>query len=435
MNPSPDILSLPQAFEEPAILIDDRFRIVSANQAYQQRYGPTEALRNRRCYEVSHGNNVPCNEAGEDCPLVMARDSGSTQRALHIHHSPAGDEHVDVETRPLSLRDGKPQFYLEIVRQSGLASMEPSTQGMVGRAPAFMEMLDLVHRVAGSDVTALLLGESGSGKEMVAQAIHEESPRSEGNFIPVECSGLTESLFESELFGHEKGAFTGALSDKPGLVEAARAGTLFLDEVGDIPLRLQVKLLRLLETGTYRRVGSTAPQQADFRLICATHRNLQEMVKNGDFRQDLYYRISAFPIRLPALRERSSDIPLLADTLLQRIPTGKNLTLSPEATERLQHYGFPGNVRELRNILERASLMASGDSILPQDLQDLGNGDRAAHENTAEDQAEAEFLTLEELENRYLRKVVAAHSGNRRSLAEKLGISERTLFRKLQRLN
>jgi transcriptional regulator with PAS, ATPase and Fis domain len=257
----------------------------------------------------------------------------------------------------------------------------------------------------------------------------------------VECSGLTESLFESELFGHERGAFTGAHTAKPGLVEAARGGTLFLDEVGDIPPLLQVKLLRLLETRTFRRVGSVEPQQADFRLVCATHRDLKRMVDEGAFRQDLYYRISAFPIPLPSLRERRDDLPVLVDTLLQRIPGGGRLRLSPQAMECLRGYGFPGNIRELRNILERAALLTDDLLIRPEHLPEACRRETASTTGepapAAPDEAAGtadQPLTLEEAEKAYLRRVVAAHHGDRKALARALGVSERTLFRKLQGL-
>jgi DNA-binding NtrC family response regulator len=225
------------------------------------------------------------------------------------------------------------------------------------------------------------------------------------------------------LFGHERGAFTGALARKAGLVEAAAGGTLFLDEVGDITLGLQVKLLRLLETGAFRRVGGTEPLHADFRLIAATHRDLGRLVREERFRSDLYFRIAAFPVTLPPLRARPSDIGLLAESLLTRISEGRPRTLSTEALARLQSYDFPGNIRELRNILERASLLADSDRIgcehLPVDTQA---------------RASVAGPTLEDAERLALVQALKAHAGSRRGLAATLGISERTLYRKLRRL-
>lgn len=233
-----------------------------------------------------------------------------------------------------------------------------------------------------------------------------------------------------ELFGHEKGAFTGAHVRKAGLVAAARGGTLFLDEIGDIPLSLQVKLLRLLETGTYRRVGSAEPEQADFRLICATHQPLKTMMEEGAFRKDLYYRVNTFPIRVPALRERKEDLPLLVEALLRRLGLHSKLSLSEDALECLRSYDFPGNIRELRNILERASLMADGSTILGSHLpEECRCGGQAVPEP---DPRADDVVPLDEIERRYLRRVVARFPGDKRQLANMLGVSERTLYRKIR---
>jgi transcriptional regulator with PAS, ATPase and Fis domain len=278
----------------------------------------------------------------------------------------------------------------------------------------------------------LLQGESGTGKELAARAIHDASLGADGPFVPVECSGLSETLFESELFGHERGAFTGAVARKPGLVEAAHGGTLFLDEVGDIPPGQQVKLLRLLETGTYRPVGSVTAVQAQFRLICATHRDLKAMIRAGAFRQDLYYRISAFPIVLPPLRERPEDLDLLVETLLQRIAGDRRLSLSPEAMGVLRRYAFPGNVRELRNVLEHAVLLADGETIgsehLPRDCACIGLPTVEGPD------ADGGPLPLDLAERRYLMRVAREFRGDRKALAAHLGVSERTLYRKLRAL-
>lgn len=290
-------------------------------------------------------------------------------------------------------------------------------------------MLGLIERVAPSEASVLLLGESGTGKELVAQALHNASKRADKPYVVVDCSGLTESLFESELFGYEKGAFTGASQRKYGLVESARGGTLFLDEIGDIPLNLQVKLLRLLETGTYRRVGGVEPLPADFRLLSATHRDLKTMVKQESFRKDLYYRISTFPIHLPSLAERREDIPLLAATLLARINPIKKLRLHPDTLAKLQSRHYPGNIRELRNILERTSLMADSNIIMPEHLT---MDDPAPDAEEAKRLVAPAIVTLEQAEQQYLKWASSSYHGDRRMLAKMLGISERTLYRKLQ---
>lgn len=310
---------------EPATLIGLDYRILASNSRYRQHYG----IDQRHCYEVSHGYSVPCDQAGESCPLKRCHETGQRQRLLHLHDTPDGKEHVDVEMLPIHNDAGEVSCFLEILHQVQEAQAQPgSGEGLVGRSAAFTRMLELVHRAAPSEISVLLLGESGTGKELVARALHEGSQRARKPFVTVECSGLTESLFESELFGHERGAFTGAVNRKQGLVESARGGTLFLDEIGEIPPQQQVKLLRLIETGVYRAVGSVEPRHADVRLVCATHRNLKKMVEEGRFRQDLYYRIAPFPIPLPALRERIDDLPLLVDVLLQRLNSDQRISIT-----------------------------------------------------------------------------------------------------------
>lgn len=422
-----------EAIPEPAAILSTQYEIVATNTAYRRYYAPTGRVLGRTCYEVSHGYNVPCDQAGEACPLKACRETGQRQRVLHLHNTPQGDEHVDVEMAPLEDNEGHLIGFLEVMHQVKEARAQVGDHdGLVGRAPAFTRMLSLVHRAAPSEITVLLLGESGTGKELVARALHESSPRALAPFVTVECSGLSEGLFESELFGHERGAFTGAVSRKKGLVEAARGGTLFLDEIGEIPLVLQVKLLRLIETGTFRPVGSVESQHADFRLVCATHRNLKEMVQDGRFRQDLYYRISAFPVPLPPLRERTDDLSLLVSVLLQRLPGGQTVRLSDAALARLSNYAFPGNIRELRNVLERGILLADDGVIelshLPDDL--ASEPDHTVVPSASLDAVPV--MALDQLEAVYLASVVRRFNGERRSLAEQLGISERTLYRKLQ---
>lgn len=418
---------------EPAVILDLEYRILAVNPAYQAMYPAVSVHETtpQHCFSVSHGYTAPCDQSGETCPLQAALSSGQTSRALHIHRTPGGDQHVDVETHPLCDARGQITAVLEILRHTQVASPQADAERMVGRSAPFLRMLELIQRGAPSEAAVLLLGETGTGKEMVAQAIHQESHR-QGPFVPVECAGLTESLFESELFGHEKGAFTGATNRKIGLVEAARGGTLFLDEVGDIPLTMQVKLLRLLETGHFRRVGSTVAQAADFRLVCATHRDLKAQVAAGEFRLDLYFRISVFPIHLPALRQRRDDIPLLVEALLSRIKSARGKQLTPMALEVLMSMEFPGNIRELRNIVERSSLLADGCYIEPDHLlMDLD----PANEAHGDCPPAHQIIPLEEIERRYLARVLSHYRGERRDLAQQLGVSERTLYRKLRQID
>ena len=422
-----ELLSYLDSQPEPRIVMDKDYTIIAANKAYRTVYGEARPLVGRHCYEVSHHYTSPCDQAGESCPLKHSTLTGRPQRVLHLHQTPRGEEHVDVQLTPIHNASGEIEYFVEMLHTVREASAHASSRGLVGRSTAFNHMLGLVKRVAQSEATVLLLGESGTGKELVAQAVHDASRRANGPYVTVDCSGVTETLFESELFGYEKGAFTGASQRKPGLVECASGGTLFLDEVGDIPLGLQVKLLRLLETGTYRRVGGVEPLRADFRLISATHRDLKKMVEQESFRKDLYYRISTFPIHLPALSERREDIPLLADTLLARISPERKLNLSPDALTQLEACDFPGNIRELRNMLERASLMTDGDIILPEHL----NPDYTGFQ-LPEPVMPSAIVSLEAAEQHYLQWALAQHGGDRHALAEKLGISERTLYRKLK---
>lgn len=423
-----ELQSFLDALPEPRILLAPNYRILSANAAYLHTFGSPLPIVGRTCYAVSHRYDKPCDQSGESCPLLTSMATRQPGRVLHLHHTPRGEEYVDVELIPIQDGQGKLAYFVETIRFLHETSERPGTLGMEGRSPAFTHMLALINRAAPSMTPVLLLGESGTGKELAALAVHELSLRRSKPFVPVDCSGMTESLFESELFGYEKGAFTGANQRKTGLVEAAVGGTLFLDELGDIPLNLQVKLLRLLESGTFRRVGGVETLRADFRLVAATHRNLEEMIDAGTFRHDLYYRITAFPIRLPALRERREDIPLLAQVMLDRLAPDRPLYLTEAAIEQLMRYNYPGNVRELRNLLERAILLTDGDAI---DGQHLPNGADLARNASALPQTAEEILPLAEVERRYVRQALQQLGGDKQELARRLGISERTLYRKL----
>lgn len=447
MKPLPELIAFLDGLPEPHIVFDLQYRILAANTAYRQQFSPQRSVIGRTCYEVSHNFSVPCDQAGESCPMALSRESGQRERVLHLHHTPHGEEYVNIELAPLPGEDGTPVFFVEKMEPLRVAESRPNVQGLVGRAPAFRQMLELVARVAPSRAAVLLLGESGTGKELVAHALHDASPRAGKSLVAVDCSSLPEALFESELFGHERGAFTGAAGQRGGLVEAASGGTLFLDEVGDIPLPMQVKLLRLLETGTYRRVGSTDLRHADIRVVSATHRDLPAMVAEGRFREDLYYRLCTFPIRLPALRERTEDIALLAAALLERVASPRHLRLSRDALIQLSLLDYPGNVRELRNLLERATLLCDGDTVEGVHIQkavDTGIWARPARHSptplvlqpaaSSSVAAVASGSSLKSLERDTLRALAAAHTGSRAELAAQLGMSERSLYRKLKAL-
>ncbi|RKT50843.1 Fis family sigma54 specific transcriptional regulator [Azonexus fungiphilus] len=416
-----ELVSFLQTLPEPHILCDRDYRIIAANEAYRANWPDRQEVVGRKCYEVSHRYAVPCDQAGEFCPLQRSLRSGQRERVLHLHHTPQGESFENIELSPIRDASGEIVYYIEKLEPLPGARSQAHAQGLIGRSPAFVRMMEMVARVAPSDAAVLLQGESGTGKELVAGAIHRISKRADQPFVAVDCSGLPETLFESELFGHERGAFTGATARKTGLVEAAAGGTLFLDEVGDIPLSIQVKLLRLLETGTYRRVGSPELRKAEIRIVSATHRPLAEMVEAGSFRQDLFYRLNIFPIFLPPLRERGDDVLLLAEALLARVAGGRKLTLSAAAQAWLVGYAYPGNVRELRNLLERACLLCDGDEIQREHLP--------AGENAAFSRSTVKFTEKPAPD---LRTLARSFAGNRKALAAELGLSERTLYRRLK---
>ena len=402
------------------IVLDTDYNILAANPAYQRQFAsPDTSVLGRKCYAVSHHYSVPCDQAGEHCPMRKAQELNGPDRVLHVHHTPRGPEHVDVELRPIFDEGGAIRAYVERLTLVRSASARPSNDGLVGCSPAFNLALSELKRVATTLLPVLLLGESGTGKELFARAVHENSERAEGPFVVVDCSGLTETLFESELFGHEKGAFTGAVARKPGLVDIAQGGTLFLDEIGDVPLAMQVKLLRLIESGTYRRVGSVETLYANFRLVAATHKPLETMMGSGAFRQDLYYRLSTFPIQLPPLRDRVEDIGLLANSFLQR--GERRLVIDIEALASLERYGWPGNIRELRNALDRASLFADDGVIRNSHLPPAITAPAALP-----------GVPLAAGDQRSLAQTLAAFKGTRSELAKYLRISERTLYRRLR---
>jgi DNA-binding NtrC family response regulator len=329
----------------------------------------------------------------------------------------------------------------------------------VARPPGPDEVLPIIHEnhrmgavvaqaetAARTDSTILLLGESGTGKDVVARFIHARSPRANMPIITVNCGALPETLFESEFFGHERGAFTGATSMRRGLLEAADSSTLFLDEIGDMPLVMQVKLLHFLEQGRFRRVGSTRDQNADVRIIAATNRNLPEEIERHRFRADLYYRLNVLSLQLPALRERPEDIPHLIAYFLgvyRRRFNRPDLNLSSEARAHLQNYGWPGNVRELRNCLERAAALSPGDTIEVGQLDSIAAGavspaeksQSIASQNglaTAAATSQSLPVTLDQLEREHILRVLGDCDGNRERTAAILGISARTLYRKLR---
>jgi DNA-binding NtrC family response regulator len=303
---------------------------------------------------------------------------------------------------------------------------------IVGNSPAIQRMFDLVERVAPTRASVLVVGETGTGKELVARVIHDLSDRSRRPFVPINCSALPETLLESELFGHTKGSFTGAIATKRGLFEEANGGTLFLDEISTISSAIQVKLLRVLQERKIQRIGGSQPIPVDFRLIAATNVDLAEFVAEGRFREDLYYRLHVYPVRVPPLRERKSDIPLLANFFRNRFAQDNQVdppSITPDTMRRLMSYEWPGNVRELENFIERAMIMHAGARAISFEAPMSQKG---RSERTLLDQARQERWNLERLEREYILDVLDETRGHKGHAADILGIDRRTLYRKLK---
>ena len=427
MNKLKYVEQMLEGYDSPAILVTKNYDIIATNKNYTDQFGDIDMTAKPKCYAVSHGYTKPCDQAGEDCPLHLATESGHKENVLHIHQTPNGREHVDVEMVPIFDDKNTLTFFIELLKPVPLASGISTTKKVVGNSPALKALLQTATRVAKTDADVLLQGESGTGKELISHLIHLSSKRSSKPLVTLECSGLSETLIESELFGHQKGAFTGAHNEKIGLVERANNGTLFLDEIGDVSLATQIKLLRLIESRTFRRVGSTQVRTSDFRLICATHRNLNHMVVAGTFRLDLYYRINVFPIQVPSLSERLDDIRDLTEHIIETSGNAHHVTAS--AIDMLCRHPFVGNIRELRNIITRALILCDtnviDDHIIHQALQldaTVSSQSTNTHYKTK---------TLKEFEQEYWQHLLSKHAGNKDKIAAEAGISLRTLYRKL----
>jgi DNA-binding NtrC family response regulator len=372
-------------------------------------------------------------EHAPDLPVIIMTAFGSIDTAVEAISSGA----VDYVSKPMNVEEIRSAVRRVLERQrevrSPLTGGGEEPAGMVGRTPAMVEVYKTIARVAPGLSTVLILGESGTGKELVARAIHRHSPRGNRPFVAVDCTALTETLLESELFGHVKGSFTGAVYDAPGLFAEADGGTIFLDEIGEITPQLQAKLLRVLQEHQVRPVGGTQWREVDVRVVAATNRNLAAAVSAGQFREDLFYRLKVVSIRLPPLRERREDIPLLVDHLVRRaaVQCGKPAgAVSDAALAALRAYDWPGNVRELSHVLERSVALAQ-DAVIGVD--DLPSELRGAQAPGGASDLAGDAPTLEELKKRYIRHVVERSGGNISRAAAILGLERRSLYRMLQR--
>jgi DNA-binding NtrC family response regulator len=390
-------------------------------------------------------------EADPGMPVIVMTAFGSIQDAVAAMKEGALDflaKPVDPEHLLLLIERALAQRRLateNILLREELAQRRGAPQ-IVGDDPKLKHVSLALHRAAGTDTTVLIEGESGTGKELFARALHALSPRNDGPFVAINCAAIPETLLETELFGHEKGAFTGAANRKPGKFELAHRGTLFLDEIGDLPLSLQAKILRALEEKRFERVGGTSPIQVDVRVVAATNRNLKAAVAARQYREDLYFRLSVFPITIPPLRERSHDIATLTRYFIEKFSRDLNkkaLALSPAAEDLLRRYPWPGNVRELQNCIERAVILTEGETIHPHHLHlsfreqvpasdPASEPDAWAHVNMAGSLAEVTKRVLGEVEKRKIAQVLRDAAGNRNRAAELLQISYKAMLAKLK---
>lgn len=425
--PQIELQELIDANDQPFVVIDRDYRIVAANRHYAEAYGVApDAIVGRHCYDVSHHATRPCHENGEQCPHRALFERGEAVEVLHTHfHADNQPERTRIRGHALRGVNGERYLGEQLYPLEADAGSDCDAMQMVGQSPAFLTCVDHLARVADSEASILLYGESGVGKELAARFIHARSARAGSAFIVINCAAVPENLFESELFGHEHGAFSGSRGLKKGLFELADGGTLFLDEVAEIPLGLQAKLLRVLETGEFRRVGGIQTLTANVRVVSATNRKLLDEVDAKRFRLDLYYRLAGIDVTLPPLRERAADLPALAAFLLKRLTGGQTACrLDAEAVAALQAHDFPGNVRELRNLLQQAVLRCRDGVIRAADLR--------LPATATPPKADAP-QPLQELERAHIRGLLDTHRGHRARVAAALGITERTLYRKLKR--
>lgn len=379
-------------------------------------------------------------QVSPETEVIISTGHGSMQEAIHAIRKGAYDflpkpcQLYEIAAVLSQIAEKRSLIHKTIALENRLKAVEGTTD-LVGSTPAMSQVKRLIERIAPTSSTVLILGETGTGKELVARRIHELSQRANMPFVAVNCGALPDNLVESELFGHRKGAFTGAESARKGLLEVSNGGTLFLDELGELDKAMQVKLLRFLESGEVRRVGENEAFHVDVRVVCATNRSLEDMVASGEFREDLFFRVNTFEIRLPSLRDRADDIPELALSLLARQLHRQSVPpeiLSNEAVEILKSHPWSGNVRELNNALQHAYIMSSGKAIQPEDLPaSLSAPKTVKPRNTIPVGEYSDGKTLREIEMDVIYQVLAKHNGDKPKTANELGIALKTLYNKL----
>jgi len=431
--PSENIDALLDSVADGLFTVDRDLRLTSLNRAAEKLVGINrETALGRPCREIFHSHACEC-----DCPVRQTLRTGDpvTNRELDLTTSDGRSFSVSVSASPLRNERGEVIGAIETIRDlSNLDALHKDVerkftfQKLVSRNKAMHRLFAILPDVAASEATVLLNGESGTGKELFAEAVHQLSSRRDGPLVVVNCGALPEPLLEAEIFGSKRGAYTGSVEDRPGRLETAQGGTLFLDEIGDLPLPLQVKLLRVLENHEYQPLGARAPLKADVRFVTATHRNLEQMVEEGSFRRDLYFRINVVSLTIPPLRERKEDIPLLVDMALTRFNESyhKHIRgISPEVMQLLLTHDFPGNVRELLNLIEQTVILCRSGEI---GLEHLPAGFLKAPTD-----APIKSFGRGKPDRKQLTELLDKHRGNRNRVAEVLGIDRTTLWRWMKR--
>ncbi|NOQ69240.1 MAG: PAS domain-containing protein [Gammaproteobacteria bacterium] len=448
LNRTPiNLQSIIDASDNAFVIIDKDYKIVAANKAFCNTYDTDRKnIVGQKCHQISHHCDVPCHLNGEDCPHKKVFETKAPHQVLHIHYDHNhNEEHIRIKGSPIHGTDGElflGETFFPIANSDDLGCNQ---QRMLGTSPAFLACIEEMSGAATSDIPILLNGESGVGKELAARFIHNKSKRKAQPFIAIDCASISEGIFESELFGHERGAFTGCVGRRHGLIESAEHGTLFLDYIDEIPLALQGCLLRVLETGNYRRLGGREDCHIDIHTICATNANIRKMVEQGTFRADLYYRIAGITISIPPLRERRGDIAALIKSILAttKAQNGYASRISDEAMQILQTYDYPGNIRELHHLLQKAAAISTDGLIMPESL--TLNNFASVYINTLAEQRRNTHApkantpctnrSLIDVEATHIESLLHQHNGHRAKVAEELRISERTLYRKLKQYN
>lgn len=427
--------SLLETHDQPFVIINAAQQIVAVNRAWENHFG----------FSRDEVIGKDCCQNRDNCRHKLFFQTLEPYSGLFSETGRTQERLLKIRGLPLLDTDGTVYLGESVVTASTSSSVTKSPK-MVGTCSAFLNVKTKLQQAAGSNVPVMLNGETGTGKELAAEYIHRQSQNAGGEFVIVDCTVLGEDLFESELFGHEKGSFTGAAAAKKGLFELANGGTLFLDEVGELPISLQPKLLRALESGQFRRVGGTTTLKSTVRVVTATHRNLSGMVKEGRFREDLFYRLSVFPLEIPALRERIEDIQCLVEHFLESFGQRDRCVyqISASALQKLTQHRWPGNIRELKNCLQLATCLCKNCYIEELDISIMrrhgtvlkpGMIERRGQVPVTQETEMQDTNPLDAIEAEFIRSLIDKHQGNRKLIAAEMNISERTLYRKLSRLN